>query len=90
MKVFYALLLFPLLSYAVPENKVYPNSGTNDAPSNQQTDVADPAAAPFSAGTDVVSEPPQQQQERPREDPNAIQSGPYDKDGNYIYLQKKP
>ena len=82
MKVFYALLLFPLLAFAVPENKTYPNSGTNDAQLNQQTDVTEPLA--------VTPPAPQEMQTRPVEDPEAIQTGPYDKDGNYIYVQKKP
>jgi hypothetical protein len=90
MKVFYALLLFPLLANAVPENKTYPNSGATNATTNQQTDVAGPMAAPFSQGSDVVPAPMQQMQERPVEDPEAIKTGPYDKDGNYIYVKKKP
>lgn len=89
MKVFYALLLFPLLAVAAPENRVYPNSGSTKA-MNQQSEVTGLAAAPFSQGSDVVPAPMQKMQERPVEDPEAIKTGPYDKDGNYIYLNKKP
>lgn len=64
-KIFYILLLIPLLSWAAEKPKPAPKAKT---------------PAP------VV----QQQQERPKEDPNAIKTGPYDKDGNYIYLHKKP
>lgn len=89
MKVFYALLLVPLYSFAVPENKVYPNSGATDAKMDQETNIIGPSAAPFSQGTDVVPAPPQEQQER-AVDPDAIGVGPYDKDGNYMHVHKKP
>jgi hypothetical protein len=83
MKVFYVFLLLPLLSHAITESKT--NTKTI-----QETKLTRPEVAPFSEGSDVVPTPVQQQQERPIEDPEAIKTGPYDKDGNYIYLKKKP
>lgn len=90
MKVFYALLLFPLLSFAVPENEVHPNSGPTDARTDQNTDIGQPSASPINQGTGTVQGNTQEMQERPGEDPNAMEVGPYDRDGNYIYGQKKP
>lgn len=86
MKVFYVLLLLPLLAHAVEE----PDTDTGGAKTEQKTKYVGPSPAPFSQGSDVVPVPVQEQQERPIEDPNAIQVGPYDKDGNYIYNHKKP
>lgn len=70
-KIFYALLLFPLLGFAAePKPKVAPK------PINVTKETSTPKI--------------QEQQQRPVVDPDAIETGPYDKDGNYIYVHKKP
>lgn len=89
MKVFYALLLVPLYSFAASESTVYPNSGATDGKTDLETTTTGPTLAPFSQGTDVVPAPAQEQQERAVGSDDFL-TGPYDKDGNYMHVHKKP
>jgi hypothetical protein len=77
LKTLFIILVgfLPILAQAVPDNSVYPNSGTTDA-RRDENEVVGPVQSP-------VSEDQKEQREEAKED--EFKEGPYDKKGNYRY-----
>ncbi len=69
------VVLLPVLAQAVPDNSVYPNSGTTDA-RRDENEAVGPVQSPVPQNQD-------EQREEAKED--EFKEGPYDKKGNYRY-----
>ena len=74
----FLIALLPILAQAIPDNSVYSNSGSTDAPKDGNTDISVMPTAPM---------PVPQNQEEQREEikKDEFKEGPYDKKGNYRY-----
>ncbi len=80
------LLTFFISQYAlaVPQNSVYPNSGSTEAQTDPVTDIDGFSGTPIDQGAGI-----QRMENGPRVDPDAMEVGPYDRDGNYRPSFKK-
>ena len=72
----FLITLLPILAQAIPDNSVYPNSGTTDAPRDENTDITVMPSAPV---------PQKQEEKREEVKEDEFKAGPYDKKGNYRY-----
>jgi hypothetical protein len=83
-KVLIILLgVLPMLSMAVPEASVYPNSGTTDAKRDDNSAIDPFPSAPIPPGAQEEEENP-----LPENKGEDFISGPYDKEGNYLFVPK--
>lgn len=78
--LFLAVLCLPYPSFSDSKGESRTNPG-----GDEMTKLESPAAT-----NDQDTDRQQQQEERPKEDPTQIEVGPYDRNGNFNFINKKP
>lgn len=84
MKLLFVLFfgLIPVMTCAVPEPSVYPNSGTTDARRFENTGISPSTSVPVQE----MQEAQIDNNSRSKKSKDDFLKGPYDKDGVYRYV----